>query len=248
MLPRGGILPGRVLGRALIHRGEGGDGGLDHGVGVNAGGGHGQQTHGGQHAEAAAHVVGNDEGLPAGLVGHALENAAVRVRGGDDALGRLLGAVLGLEQAAEHAEGEGGLERRAGFGDHVDLKILLAQLFEQALQGVGGHGVAREDDLRVARARTGTQQLDRALRAEIGAADADHDQHLAAAADAVGSRNDLLELLILHALGQTQPPGKVRAEAGALGERAVRGSSGGIVRSGGVKKRFRAGEIHFQHK
>ena len=167
VLARGGILPGGVFGRLRAHGGKGFDGLADHGLYINTGGGHWQQADGRQYAVAPADVVRHDEGLPALFVRHVLEHAAVGVRRGENVLFGLLRTVLCLQQAAEHPERERGLERCAGFGDDVQVKVQIAQLLEQMHQRVRRQGVAGKENFRVAGLRPRPQQLQGALRAEI---------------------------------------------------------------------------------
>ena len=201
---------------------------------------HRQQPDRGEHTVPAAHVVGHDKGLPALFVRHGLKHALVRVRRGDDALFGLFRAVLCVEQAAEHAECERWLQRCAGFGDHVQVKVHFAQLVKQEHQRVGRHGVAGEEDARVARLRPGPQQLHGALGAQIGPADSDHDQRFGAATDLGGGGQDLLQLPVFDALRQLQPAGELRAGTGVLGKRSVRCGRGCVIRADGVKERGRA--------
>ena len=128
-------------------------------------------------AEAPADVVGDYEALPAVLLCKAVEHAFVLVGGGEYMLIRLV-AVLLCEYIAEDAEGDRGLKRRAGLGNDVHIKVHVAERGNRVAYGVGGKGVAHEEDLRVILAGHGPQQLYRAARAEVGAAYADDDQRL----------------------------------------------------------------------
>ena len=247
MLARGGILPGGIFWRLRAHGGKGFDGLADHGLHVDAGGGHRQQADGRQHAVAPADVVRDDERLPALFIRHVLEHAAVGVRRGEDVLFGLFRAVLCLQQTAEHPECERGLERGAGLGDDVQVKVQIAQLLEKMHQRVRGQGIAGKENFRVAGLRMRPQQFHGALRAEIRSADAHDDQRLRAAADAGCGGEDLLEFAVLHAPRQIEPAGEIRAGARVLEQRAMRLCSGRIVRPCGVKKSGRAGEIHFDH-
>ena len=86
----------------------------------------------------AADVVRDNERLPALFIGHVLEHAAVGVRRGKDVLLGLFRAVFCLQQAAEHPERKRRLKRCAGFGDHVQVKVQIAQFLEQMHQRVRG--------------------------------------------------------------------------------------------------------------
>ena len=178
VLARGGILPGGVFGRLRTHGGKGLDGLADHGLHVDAGGGHRQQADGRQHAVAPADVVRDDERLPALFIGHVLEHTAVGVRRGEDVFFGFFRAVLCLQQAAEHPECECRLERGAGFGDHVQVKIQIAQFLEQMHQRIRRQGVAGKQNFRIAGLRPRPQQLHGTLCTEIRTADANDDQRL----------------------------------------------------------------------
>ncbi len=247
MLAGGGVLPGGVLGAAQVEPGQLRDRGVDHAAHVDPGDGHRQQADGGEHAEAAAHVVGHHEALPAVGDGEGLEHAAGGVGSGEDMLVGMR-AVFPVQQFAENAEGGGGLQGGAGFGDNVHVKLHVAELGDGVAQGVGGEAVAHEKDLRVALPGVGVQQLDGAAGAEVGAADADDDQRLGTAADLLGGGYDAVELLFLDALRQAAPAGEVGAEAGAAGERLMGEARVGKIGTRGGKERLRAGKIDFNHK
>ena len=247
MLARGGILPRGIFGRLRAHGGESLDRLADHGLHVDAGGGHRQQADSGQHTVAPADVVGHDECLPALFVGHLLEHTAVGVRRGEDVLFGLLRAVLCLQQTAEHPECERGLKCCAGLGHDVNVKIQIAQFLEQVHQRVRRQGVSGEEDLRVAGLRVRPQQLHGALRAEIRPTDPHDDQRLRTAPDTRGGGEDLLELTVLDASRQVEPAGEFRAGARVLEQGAVRPCSGRIIRPRGVKKSGSAGKVYFDH-
>ena len=219
MLPCGGVLPDRVVRAAEVERAEGLDGVLYYGGDVYAGNGHGQQAHGGENAVPSAHVSGYGEALPALGVGHGAQHAAGGVRRGKDvALGG--GAVFLLEHGAEHAEGDRGLERGAGLGDDVHVKVVVAELLDDAVEVVRAQAVAYEEDLRVILAGQGAQQLNSAARAEVGAAD-DDDQRLGAGAY-LGSGSEYgLELALFHSHGQLDPAGELSARAALFLEHAL---------------------------
>ena len=247
VLARGGILPRGVFGRLRAHGGEGLDRLADHGLHVDAGGGHRQQADSGQYTVAPADVIGHDERLPALFIGHLLEHAAVGVRRGEDVLFGLLRAVLCLQQTAEHPECERGLKCRAGLGHDVDVKIQIAQFLEQVHQRVRRQGISGEEDLWVAGLRVRPQQLHSALCAEIRPADAHDDQRLRTAPDARGGGEDLLELTVLDVSRQVEPAGEFRAGPRVLEQGAVRPCSGCIIRPRGVKKSGSAGKVYFDH-
>ena len=84
ILPGGGVLPGRVFRAAQIQRLKLADGGGNHAADVDARNGHRQQADGGEHAEAAADIVGHHKALPAVLIGQGFQHAAPGVGGGED--------------------------------------------------------------------------------------------------------------------------------------------------------------------
>ena len=204
-------------------------------------------SHRGQDAEAAADVVGDDEAGPAGLVGQGFEHAALCVGGGEDVLVCLV-AVLLDQQLAEDAEGDRGLERGAGLGDDVDVEVHVAERLDGVVQRVGGEGVAHEKHAGIALAGAGLEKLDRALGAEVGAADADGDEGLRAAADLLGRGDDGVELGVLDALGQAEPAGEVRAEAGALGQGLVGQLRQLVVGAGCGEEGLSARKVDFDHE
>ena len=71
-------------------------GSLHEGVDVEAGAGDGQEADGGEDAEAAAHIVGDDEAGVAFLVGGGTGGTATGIGDGDDDLAGLLLAALVL--------------------------------------------------------------------------------------------------------------------------------------------------------
>ena len=180
------------------------------------------------------------------MVGQGLEGAAARVRRGEDVLVGLV-AVLFRQQLAEDAERDGGLERGAGFGDHVHVEVEVAELAQQVAEIVGAQAVAREEHLRVALAGQGTQQLNGAARAEVRAADADDDQRLRAAADQLRRLHDGVELRILDAAGQLRPAGEIGARAGLVRKSAVRLGGRCEVGAAAAEEGFRAGIVDFYH-
>ena len=246
MLSRGGVLPDGVIRAAPVERAEGGYGLVDDGGDVDAGDGHRQEAHGGQHAVAPAHVTGDGETLPALGVGHGAQHAAGDVRRREDvALGG--GAVFLFQHGAEHAEGDRGLQRRTGLGDDVDVEVVVPKLLDDAVEVVRAQAVADEEDLRIVLAGQGAQQLDGPAGAEVGAADADDHQGLGAGTYLRRRGEDGLELALFHAHGQLRPAGELRARAALFLKQAVGRGGGGIVRAGGVKKRSGAAEVNFYH-
>ena len=87
----------------------------------------------------------------------------------------------------------------------------------------GGQGVARKIDLGIALAPAhipvaALHQLNGGTGTEIGAADADDDEHIACGADPVGGRLYALHLAGFFGGGQGQPAKVVASFAGTLRE------------------------------
>ena len=175
VLAGGGILPGGVLGAAHIKGLKFADCGGDDTADIDPGNSHRKQTDRGKDAEAAADIVGNHKALPAVGVGQRFQYTPLGIGGGKDMLSGIC-AVLLVKQFAEDAEGDGGLQRGAGLGDDVYVKVAAAELFNRIAQGVGREAVADKEDLGITAAGNRTQQLNGAAGTEIGAADADDDE------------------------------------------------------------------------
>ena len=156
-------------------------------------------------------------------------------------------AVFLRQDLAENAEGHGGLERGAGLGDDVHVKIVVAELGEHIAQIIRAQAVADEEDLRIVRGGDGAQQLDRAARAEVGAADADHDKRLRARADLFRGGEYAPKLGFLDLLRQREPAGEVRAETAALQQRLVRQGCERVIRARSGEKGACSGEIDLDH-
>ena len=222
----GGILPRGVV--------QTGDGQLFHGLAsaaherlnIHAGHGNGQQAHGGEDGEPAAHVVGHHELLIALGVGQTLQRAPRLVGGGIDALPGPLFAVLLLQQALENAEGDRGLGGGARLGDDVHREVPVADELQQLQQGVGGQAVAGKEHiggiLFLQVIVVGLDDLDDRAGSQIGAADADDHQHLGLLLDLLGRRLDAGELLLVVVPGQVHPAGEITAGAGVGGEHLSR--------------------------
>ena len=157
------------------------------------------------------------------------------------------GAVFLLEHGAEDAEGDRGLQRGAGLGDDVHVKVVVTELLDDSVEVVRAQAVADEEDPGVVLAGQGPQELNGAARAEVGAADADDYQGLGAGADLGRGGEYGLELALFHAHGQLRPAGELRARAALFLKQAVGRGGGGIVRAGGVKEGGRAAEIDSDH-
>ena len=217
-VPDGGVLVAVVLLDVLAAVGVHGLAGAGHqGVDVRPGHGDGQQAHGGEHGEAAAHVVGHHEGLVALFVRQLLQSALGLVGGAEDALPGPLLAVLLLQQLPEDPEGDGGLGGGAGLGDHVDGDVLPLADLHQLLQGGGADAVPGEVDGRGVLAQVVVlfrlQKLNGSPGPQIRPADADDHEHVGIALDLLGRGLDPGELLLVIVLGQGGPPQEIAARA-----------------------------------
>ena len=139
---------------------------------------HGQreQPHRRQHRKAAAHVVGHDVGRIALAVGQLPHRPLARVGNGHDARARLLLAVFLFQMRPQQPERDGGLGRRARFGNDADAVILTVEIGQQLVHIVFAQLMAGIEDFGAAghRERQGRLQgLDDGLGPQIRAADAD---------------------------------------------------------------------------
>ena len=200
---------------------------------------HRQQTDRRQHGKASADVVRHDEGLVALIIRKLLERAALLVRGRKDALLRALAAVFLLAKLLEDTKRNGRFGRRTRFGDNIDAEVPVSDNLDQIVQIAGGNIVAGKVDLRRAlRAdlivHLTVHKFDRRARAQIRAADTDHDKYVRRSADLFRRLHiaDLLNLLcrLLDArkflpvviFRQIQPAEKIIARALAAFECILR--------------------------
>ena len=130
------VLPCRVLGRTDIESLELLNGRVDYLFDVDAGNCHGKKTHCGKNTEASAHIVGDHESLPAFRIGQGFQNAACGIRCGNDVFLGLITVFL-LAESAENTECDGRFQCRAGFGNDIDVKIIVTDLLDGAVQRIG---------------------------------------------------------------------------------------------------------------
>ena len=240
VLTGGGILPGGVFGAAHIERLKLTDRGGDDTADINAGNGHREQADRGENAETAADIIGNHKALPAVGVGQRLQHAAMRVGGGKDMLS-CIRAVLLVEQFAEDAEGDGGLQRGAGLGNDVHVEVAAAKLLDGIAQRIGRESVADEEDLGITAAEDRTQQLNGAAGAEIGTADADDNEGLGTRTDGIRGGQNAVKFRFLDLLRQVEPAGEIRTETAAGGEYVMRSRDGCKIGTGLCKEALGAG-------
>ena len=231
-----GVAHGGVDGAGVLAEGGAYGGGLLHGYGalhegfdVEPGHGDGQEAYGGEHGEAAAHVVGDDEAGVAFLVGRGAGCAAAGVGDGyDDFAGHFLAALV-FALFLEEAEGEGGLGGRTGFGyvDHAEVLVLevFGQLgevvFADVVSGIDEHGVVllagHEPGETVA------EGFYYGAGAEVAAADAGHHYYFAVLAQRFGRGLEAGQVGGGDGGGQVEPAEEVIARGSALFEGLVGG-------------------------
>ena len=188
---------------------------------------HRQQTDRRQHGKASADVVRHDEGLVALIVRKLLERAALLVRGRKDALLRALAAVFLLAKLLEDTKRNGRFGRRTRFGDNIDAEVPVSDNLDQIVQIAGGNIVAGKVDLgRALRAdlivHLTVHEFDRRARAQIRAADTDHDKYVRRSADLFRRLLDARKFLPVVIFRQIQPAKKIIARALAAFECILR--------------------------
>ena len=185
------------------------------------------QTDRRQHRKATADVVRHDEGLVALIVRKLLERAALLVRGRKDALLRALAAVFFLAKLLEDTKRNGRFGRRTRFGDNIDAEIPVSDDLHEIVQIAGGNIVAGKVDLgRTLRAdlivHLTFHKFDRRARAQIRAADTDHDKYVRRSADLFRRLLDVRKFLPVVIFRQIQPAEKIIARTLAAFERILR--------------------------
>ena len=219
----GSILGGRVLvegnagGTGFLHVLSTGHQLLD----VETGTGNGQQTNRGEHGEASAHVVGNDERLVALLVCTGAGGTALGISDGHDDLAGLLLATLSLALLLQQTEGEGGLGGCARLGNIDDAKLLVLQVLGELEEIVLANVVAGKEDGGVLLvlnepAERVAQRFDDGTGSQVGTANAGHDHGLAIVAQRFGAGLYLVKKSWRNLRGQVQPAQKVVAGTGTI--------------------------------
>ena len=197
------------------------------GLDVEAGTGDGQQAHGREHGETAAHVVGDDVALVALLVSTCACGAALGIGDGhNDFFGHLLPA-LGLALLLQQTEGEGGLGGGAALRDVDDAELLILQVLGEFKEIVFANVVASKENggLGVLQpAEAVAQGLDDGFGTQIAAADTGHHDGLAVLAKHLGRGHDVVDEGRGDAGGQVQPAQEIIAWAGAV----LQGFLGGL--------------------
>ena len=185
-------------------------------IDIHTGSRHRQQADRGQYGETAADVVRHDKGLVALIVRQLFECAARLVGRGEDAVFRAVLAVLVLTQLFENAERDRRLGRGTRLGDDIDTEVAVTDNFNHIVEirrrDIAADKVNLRDAIRAdAVVHLAVYEFDRRTRAQIGAADADHDQDVAALLDLLGRRLDARELLLVIVFRQVDPSQKVVA-------------------------------------
>jgi len=125
---------------------------------------------------------------------------------------------------------------------------------QQLRHGVGGEGVAREEDLGGAAAGQVVigrgEQFQQGAGPQIGTADAHHDEDLRLPADDPGGLEDPVDLFPVVGPGQIHPAGKLPAQALAVLQQLA-GLGEPVQPRGepvGRQERARVAHIKFKHK
>ena len=158
-----------------------------------------------------------------------------------------LSTVLLGEQLTKDTEAYGRFQRCAGFGNDIDVKILITEAVEKITEIVGRKPVADEEYLWVIFCREGTQQFNGAARSEIGTSDSDHNQCFGAGTDLLSCSNNPVQLMFLHITGESHPARKISTCSGAFSQCFVCFGSERIVNSAFLQELFRTAEIYFNH-
>ena len=223
------LLVFRVLGHELLHVA----GALQQLEDVETGQCDGQQAHGGEHGIASAHIIGDHEGGIALLVGEGLQGAAGLVGDGHDALLGSLHAVFLLAVLFQDAESQGGFGGRARLGDHHHGVVAGVENVQQIVEVVLVDVVAGVEDVRVFALHVGgervLQRLDDSAGAEVGAADADHHDHLRLFNQIGRNRFKVYDFLLRHIARKRDPAEEVVAATGLVQRGLERGLSVGLA-------------------
>ena len=193
--------------RALHHRGN-----------VDACRRNRQKTHRRQHGEASADVIRHDEGLVALNIRQILQRTARLVGRGVNAALRALCAILFFQHLLEHAESNRGFGRRAGLGDNVDGEVTVADNLHHVIDIGRRNVVAHEVDFRDALfthavVHLPLAELNGRARAEVRAADADDNQHIAVALNFLRRLLDAGKLFLVVIHGKVEPAEEITARA-----------------------------------
>ncbi len=186
--------------------------------------GYGEEPHGGEDGEAAAHVVGDDIRLVAFLAGERAQCALLLVGYGHDQLFGLVGPGLRHEHVLEYAEGYGRLGGGARLGNHdyseaaaVEEAFELMDVFlSYVLPGEEHFGASGRGGAEVGEAVG--KGGDHGLRAEVGASDADADHEVAVPAQPSGRGADVGHELFRRCGRELHPSEEVCAFARAVFE------------------------------
>ena len=194
---------------------------LHQGLNVEAGAGDGEQAHGGEHGEASAHVVGDDEALVTLLVGSGAGGAFLGIGNGHNHLAGHLHAALFLALLAQQSEGEGGFSSGTALGDVDDAELAVLQVGGQFVQVVFADVVAGKEDNGVLPVvdepfKAVAQSLDHCPGTEVATADACHHDGVAVFAHHLCRLLEVGEVFGGYAGGQVEPSQKIVARAGAF--------------------------------
>ena len=217
----GGILRGHIVfvGALCFHVGCP----LDEGVDVETGAGDREQTHGGEHREAAAHVVGDDErGVALLRCGDAGSTFLGIGHGHDDFLCHFLATLL-LTLLLEQAESERSFSGRAALGDVDDAEFAAAEVVAEFVEIVFADVVTGKEDDRIFAIvgeplKLVAESFNHRARTEVGTADAGHHDGVAVLAQGLGAGFDFAQELRGDTAGQVHPSEEIVAGAGLIFE------------------------------
>ena len=210
---RGVLREGDLLARGTLHLLGAAYQRLD----VDTGGGQRQQSHRREHREPAAHIVGNDEGGVALVVGQRLQGTARTVGNGHDTLGGPGLAVTPFDLRLDDAEGHGRFGRRPRLGDDDRRDRMVLDGIEQFVGILFREILTGEDDHRLlARTQRGERiahRLRNGFGTQIGTADTDADNHVGTLAQLLGFGPDARQLLRRDRRGKGHPSQEIVAGA-----------------------------------
>ena len=207
------LLEGNIGATLLLH----GSCSSHQGTDVVAGHGDGQQAYRGQYRESATHVVGDDEGLVALLVGRYASCTLLGVGHSHDYTTSLLLTTLAFTLFAQQAEGQSRLGSRTRLGDIDDTKFLILQVVGQFIQIVLADVVTCEENDRTILlfAQPGkaiAQGLNHGACAQVASADTGHYNGLAIFTQHLRRSHKVVEVFLGDRRRQVEPAQEIVAQ------------------------------------